>query len=328
MLVSERIKEGTQSWNRWRSANPDVKVEMAGVDLRECVLPGINLSEALLRGAILRHSVLNEADLGSAQLDQSDLGWSRLVRARLDGASLRNADLSNSTLLHADFTDANLTGVNLAGAIMFKAKFIGSCLKDAANLDQCIFWGPCGIDLAAIQASWPLPSSFLRGCGLPQAYIDFIPSLIGKTDPLQFHSCFISYSSRDGDFARRLHADLTSANVRSWFAPEDLRIGEKTRHGIDEAIRVHDKVLLVLSEQSVFSQWVEQEVETALEKERDKGKLVLFPIRLDDAIFQVNKGWPKLIKNSRNIGDFTGWRHLAFYQKAFDRLLQDLRAAA
>ena len=44
---------------------------------------------------------------------------------------------------------------------------------------------------------------------------------------------------------------------------------------------MHHKLLLVLTESSVKSPWVEKEVETALEKERKRGQTVLFPIRLD-----------------------------------------------
>lgn len=53
-----------------------------------------------------------------------------------------------------------------------------------------------------------------------------------------------------------------------------------------------DKLLRILSETSVSSQWVEQEVETALEEERKREKTVLFPVRLDDTVFSVDKGWP------------------------------------
>jgi hypothetical protein len=74
---------------------------------------------------------------------------------------------------------------------------------------------------------------------------------------------FISYSSKDEDFARRLRLDLKRKGVRCWFAPEDLKIGARIRPAIDEAIQKHDKLLLVLSEHSIDSPWVEQEVETA-----------------------------------------------------------------
>jgi TIR domain len=114
--------------------------------------------------------------------------------------------------------------------------------------------------------------------------------------------------------------------VRCWLASEDLKIGEKIRVGIDESIRFHDKLLLVLSKHSVASGWVEQEVETALARERKEKRAVLFPIRLDDTIMKIETGWPAHIKNSRNIGDFRKWRNPEAYQKAFDRLLCDLKA--
>jgi hypothetical protein len=84
-------------------------------------------------------------------------------------------------------------------------------------------------------------------------------------------------------------------------------------------------LLLVLSEHSVNSAWIEQEVETALAKEQEDDELVLFPIRLDDAIMEIRTGWPALVKNTRHIGDFYQWTNPNKYQKALQRLLSDLQ---
>ena len=94
----------------------------------------------------------------------------------------------------------------------------------------------------------------------------------------------------------------------------------------DESIRVHDKLLLILSETSLNSQWIEQEVETALEKEREQNRTVLFPIRIDGAVMGIKGGWPFLIRNTRNIGDFSNRKDHDTYQKALGRLLRDLKA--
>ena len=98
------------------------------------------------------------------------------------------------------------------------------------------------------------------------------------------------------------------------------------RPRIDESIRLHDKLLLVLSEYSTASQWVEQEVATALARERKEQRTVLFPIRLDNAIMEIESDWPFLIRNTRHIGDFSRWKNYDVYQKAFNRLLRDLKA--
>ena len=74
------------------------------------------------------------------------------------------------------------------------------------------------------------------------------------------------------------------------------------------------------------SQWVEQEVETALRREREQEGLVLFPVRLDDAVFAIKGGWPALISNTRNIGDFRRWEDHARFKNGFERLLRDLKA--
>ena len=84
----------------------------------------------------------------------------------------------------------------------------------------------------------------------------------------------------------------------------------------------------MLSEVSVSSQWVEQEVETALRKERQSGGTVLFPVRLADTVLEAGEGRPALIKDTRHVGDFTRWKDHDSYRKAFDRLLRDLRAEA
>jgi hypothetical protein len=74
------------------------------------------------------------------------------------------------------------------------------------------------------------------------------------------------------------------------------------------------------------SQWVEQEVETALAEERKRDTLVLFPIRLDDAVKQEVTGWPAFVRNTRHIGDFCNWRDDKFYKQSLSKLLNDLRA--
>jgi predicted component of type VI protein secretion system len=73
---------------------------------------------------------------------------------------------------------------------------------------------------------------------------------------------------------------------------------------------------------SVRSQWVEQEVETALVKECEGKPLVLFPIRLDETVMQLAGGWPAFIRNTRHVGDFTNWKQHDDYQQALERLLR------
>jgi hypothetical protein len=295
------LKRGVEAWNRWRRKNPDVRADLSGADLS-----GADLSIADLAGANLSEANLMGADLSIANLSIADLS-----RARLQSATLVGAYLS---------------GANLTEAITGDTRFADSDLSDMKGLETVRHWGPSTIGIDTIfRSKGNIPEDFLRGCGVPEDFIVYMKSLVGK--PIEFYSCFISYSSKDDDFAKRLHADLQAQKVRCWFAPEDLKIGDKFRMRIDEAIRVHDKLLLVLSENSVNSAWVEKEVETAFEKEqRQDNKPVLFPIRLDDAVKQTDQAWAADVRRTRHIGDFTRWKDHDAYQQSFQRLLRDLKA--
>ncbi|MBL1138352.1 MAG: TIR domain-containing protein [Chloroflexi bacterium] len=142
----------------------------------------------------------------------------------------------------------------------------------------------------------------------------------------QYHSCFISYSHQDEAFVERLYNDLQQQGVRCWYAPQDMRIGDKIRPTIDRSIQSHEKLLLVLSEHSIESDWVEKEVETAFEKEYKQKQVILFPIRLDSAVMETDQAWAADIRRTRHIGDFSQWRDHEVYQHTFERLLRDLQA--
>jgi transcriptional regulator with XRE-family HTH domain len=144
----------------------------------------------------------------------------------------------------------------------------------------------------------------------------------------EYHSCFISYSTKDQDFADRLHADLQNKGVRCWFAPHDMPIGGKIRVEIDTAIRQRDKVLLILSEHSIKSDWVEDEVEKGFAEERKRGQVVLFPVRLDDAVMETNEAWAVKLRDQRNMGDFRRWKDHDGYARSFERVLRDLKLSS
>ncbi len=143
-----------------------------------------------------------------------------------------------------------------------------------------------------------------------------------------YYSCFISYSHEDQAFAEQLYTDLQTSSVHCWFAPENMKIGDKIRDRTDRGIQHYDKFLLVLSEHAVASDWVEKEVETAFEEERLQHKLILFPIRLDNEVTSTQQAWAADIRRMRYIGDFTGWRDAQAYQRALHRLLRDLKRNA
>jgi uncharacterized protein YjbI with pentapeptide repeats len=339
------LKQGVEAWNAWREQDLAIRPDLSEADLRGASLWGADFWRADLRGADLSHADLRRASLWDAYLNEADLSHANLRGANLRDAYLNEADLRRTDfwladLRYATLDGADLTGAILVGTILDGAILVGAILSQAVlsgtvfgnttltavrGLETCRHEGPSVLDHHTLAKSGPLPLIFLRGCGLPDTLINYLPSLLNE--PFQFYSCFISYASKDQAFAERVYADLQNKGVRCWFAPEDMKIGDRLRPRIDETIRLYDKLLLVLSKTSVASQWVEQEVETALAREREQGTTILFPVRIDNTVMTQKTGWPALIRNTRNIGDFRRWKTHDVYQQAFDRLLLDLKAA-
>ena len=156
-----------------------------------------------------------------------------------------------------------------------------------------------------------------------------IRRIVAQTPPrveesVDFSSCFISYSWGDKEFAAQLYDDLQSVGVRCWLDFKELKTGDLIPQQLDRAIQAHDKVLLVLSGGSVTSAWVRTEVANALRMERARQKTVLFPIRLDDAVFKV-EGVPELAQlKEKYIIDFSNWQDKHLYQRSFSKLVRDL----
>jgi hypothetical protein len=214
----ERLKSGVEKWNRWRQRDRDVRP-----DLREADLTGMDMSGAFLRGAIfskarmvgvsIARSFLSSADFSFCDLRKADLSRVETVGTRffhtdLTGATLADANLShadfstpfmqqtvltNATVISTTFRDSRFSESNVTGA-RFASTVLANCdLSFARGLQTINHLGSSSVDLQTLINSRELPIVFLRGCGLPERIIEFLPSL---TEPaFSLYSCFISYST-------------------------------------------------------------------------------------------------------------------------------------
>jgi uncharacterized protein YjbI with pentapeptide repeats len=346
------LRQGVEIWNAWREKHPYVIPLLGGANLN-----GANLTNANLRHAELVDANLSGANLSFTELTCVNFGWATLSSADLNGADLNGADLSFANLSNASLSGAKLIGADLSHTILSNANLSGAYLRDAnlsrttlsganligARVVSTIFGnldlrtvkgletlehlGPSTIGTDTIlRSEGDIPESFLRGAGLDDTFISYVLDLAKK--PIQYNSCFISYSSKDQAFAKRLYADLQAKNVRCWYAPEHMKTGDRIRPRIYEQIWFNDKLLLVLSESSVMSKWVEYEVETAFARERKENRDILFPIWLDNAVIESTTAWAAHIQDARHITDFTRWKEHDEYQKDLNRLLHDLKQEA
>jgi hypothetical protein len=324
----EVLRRGVEAWNEWRKTVAGIRPDLTDVDLTGEVLIRANLELTLLSRTKLIGANLNGADARGAEFVEADLSG-----AHLNGADLRGANFECANLTEVNFGGANLSFTKLNGAdfnraYLFETIFGNTDLSGVKNLDACSPLSPCILDYRTLAKSGDLPLSFLRGCGLPDTFIEYLPSLFNE--PLLFYTCFISYTEADDQFSERLYNDLQDKGVRCWRWKEDAKIGRTLMRSIDSAIRIYDKLIVICSKDSLESPAVIREIERALQKEDDlqrRGKEpeVLFPIRLDDYVF---RGWEHFRKSDvlqKNVGDFHNWVNPRSYKAAFERLLRDLK---
>jgi hypothetical protein len=105
-------------------------------------------------------------------------------------------------------------------------------------------------------------------------------------------------------------------------------MGDESRQRVNQQIRIHEKLLIVLSEFSIESAWIQQEVQAALEEEHNRNRSVLFPIRLDDSSLDGEKAWLVNLQKTHQIYDFSAWDTWEAYYEQFFLLRHDLEKNA
>ena len=356
------LKQGVEVWNQWREESPETRPDLsreklAQLDLPQADLRDVDFSHSYLRGgsfplADMRRADLRGADmkcaflvrtnLGSAVLVDTDIQSSDLGNAQLAEADLRNANLSHAECRASNFAHANLkftelTGTNLVFANLVCADFTGAqmggtqldCvdLSQARGLEKVRHAGPSSIGTdTLLRSQGRIAEVFLRGAGLPENLIQYLPSLIAPW-AIDFYSCFISYSHSDVILAHQLYSRLQARGIRCWLDEHDLKPGDRILDVVSNAIRLHDRILLCCSEASLESWWVKDEIRKAQERERRDGCDIIIPLMVDRYLLD---GWEDGMAadlRSRLAADFSGWeRDNARFEEQFEKVVKALRA--
>ena len=312
------FKTGAVAIDRWRTENSDVKLDLSGADLS-----GADLTETNLVGADLRGANLVGADLSGA-----DLVGANLVGANLEKADLCFADLSGADLSWVNLHRANLRQANLNGAYSRNTLWVEVDLSRAVGLETVVHWGPSTIGVNTLMWSkGQIPKEFLLGCGLPDDVISHVNGYFAST-AVDFFSCFISFSSEDEVFARRLYDTLQGRGIRCWLDEKQKSAGPGAP--TDRGLKIWDKVLLCASKHSLTSDWVNQEIADAFENEDRQYKkdtvLIhsLLPLSLDEHLFDTWEHQAKAPLCDRLTADFRNWET---DQTVFEQQVERVMAA-
>ena len=329
------------------------EADLRGADLYAASLPFAVLREADLGAAILMGTDLSGASLGEADLSftnslgvflkGADLSGARLYAANLHGVNLRGADLSKANLDRTNLSGSDLHEANLAGSALVETTIAGIDLSKTHGLENVIHQGPSHIGTDTLQLSkGEISEVFLRGCGLsdweiesaklykPDISNEEINNIIYRIFDLrarqavQVSPLFISYSHADGEFVDKVGERLTELGVRYWRDVHDAKAGRLEKQ-IDYAMRQNPTVLLVLSKNSIDSDWVEHEARLARTLEKDLKRDVLCPVALDDS--WKSSHWPQRLMEQimeYNILDYSGWKDDGQFEQVFGKLIAGL----
>jgi uncharacterized protein YjbI with pentapeptide repeats len=350
------LKQGVKVWNKWRKESyvTDLRgadlgnYNLAGVDFSKSNLIECNLSKVNLTGADLFQSNLSGANLLNANLSDANLQKATLYGADLRHVDLRDSNLSYSILQGSDlrdtnFRNANLKRTDLSLTTMGFTTFLGVNLGEAFGLDQVTHYVHSPIDTETIKLSkGNLPTKFLQGCGLSDLDIEYsnlyklelsnqeINNIIYKiydlraNQAIQVSPLFISYSHADTPFVERLEPRLTEKGIRFWRDVHNMTSGRMEKQ-VDHAMRQNPTVILILSENSIRSDWVEHEARLARELEKEIGRDVLCPIALDDSWKSAK--WPaRLMEQIKeyNILDYSNWKNDKTFGQVFNKMISGL----
>jgi len=333
----EILKSGVQAWNGWRRENRDAEIDLSRADLEKANLIGADLTGGNLSGADLRWAISWCVDFLNANLCEADLSGGDFQIANFTGANLYGTSLYNARLYEANLTEANLEKANLQRAELIKANFrwanlsatrlseakmghtiLGFIdLSDTIGLEEVIHDRPSSIGMETlINFRGRVPKEFLRGCGLSDWEIEsaklYQPGLSAKEgdeilyrihdlrfgQALQINPLFISYSHKDSAFVDAMEKHLDKKGIRFWRDIHDATAG-RLEKVVDRAMSQNPTVLLVLSKNSVQSDWVEHEARSARELEKELKRDVLCPVALDGA--WKDCPWPvRLSSNSKS----------------------------
>lgn len=328
--------QGAGWLNLLRKRFPEISLNLQGADLRGKAQPWAHDLHAQilfdlsrlpthephdLTGADLSRSRFDGAILRGVTLRGASFEGSSLVDADLSGADLRGASFRNAFLNGANFTRAGLAGADFTGAELARTLLTAVDLSEVRGLDEVHHMAQSEISLSTLIASrFEIKPTFLRKAGVSRGLLEDLAR--GKRFSKTYQTCFLSYSSKDGEFAGRLYDSLAGAGVRVFWDHFDVIPGEYLADQIAEAIREHDRLLVVLSAQSMASEWVKREIELAWYHKRDS----LLPVRLcpiEDVRrwTEGHEGLPDLTELFP-ILDFSGWKTPEDYDHALSLLLK------
>ncbi len=278
------------------------------------VLDGINLSGCRLDGSNFQGVSLKNASFNSSVMIDAD--FSR--------ADLTDADLEQTFLSGTNFSGTILKGVSFKDAEMGRTLLVDTDLSECKGLDETRHLTSSEISFSTlVKSGFQVSEQFMRSCGVSIGLIEDLRR--GKRFGTTYSTCFLSYSSKDRDFAQEIYYALMNVGVRVYWDAKDLLGGIYLDEQLIAAIKEHDRTITVLSANSLQSKWVLKEVQAALYyKPKSFTPIRLCAIEPIQEFVKKNDIRPNIV-DSYPIPDFSNWSNKEDFNEVMRKLLKTIR---
>lgn len=290
----------TSDWNKFREDNgrpiylskADLSwAELSGVNLSEAHLDNVNFNGAILRSAFFAYSELTGANLSKADLYKAVLLDTKLAGANLSGTNLDSTELGLTNLIGANLSNATLRNANLKFALLIKSDLSGADISGAhlygtsrdnwkINGIKCnyVYWDVSGKERTPKNRDFRPGEFEALYNNLPEVtkYFSKVEGVVSMP------KVFLSHSHADKQFVRSLANTLQEKDIFVWIDEAEIKIGESLTRKISAAIDEVDFVVAVISEASVQSEWVQKELDIAMNHEIAERRIKVLPVLKDD----------------------------------------------
>jgi uncharacterized protein YjbI with pentapeptide repeats len=271
-----------------------VDVDLFSCDFNDCVIVGMEISDAVVKKTIFRNCT-EVLDLRLRSGRERDFTFKSCYLHHLDiepieskfsekfdftDCMIKESSFDRIYLTESVFKDCNLSLNQFSSCSLSSGTF-----SDNNNIPGNEF---NLIDIRTILNSNPLGEKILEDLfGIHNGEIK--EYLIDLTSKIEFQSIFISYSFNDSSFAKTINEALQRRGIMTFLWENDSKAGKPLENIMSSGIKEKDRILFISSEHSLKSKACHFELTEGRKKQEITWGDVLFPIHIDNFLFEVKK---------------------------------------
>jgi len=190
---------------------------------------------------------------------------SNFDRINLEQSNFENCNLSINQFSACTFSNSTFTGINDSPGNEYNLIDIRTILN-SPTIDTDILNNVFGINSSDIKEY-----------------------LIDLTSKIEFQSIFISYSFEDSEFAKHINSELKRRGIFTFLWEKDAPGGKQLNDIMSSGIKEKDRILFIASKNSLKSKACQYELSEGRKKQEKTWEDVLFPIHIDNFLFEIKK---------------------------------------